>query len=1135
MSEPPRDNIDAEVLCTGMCLPLRSGDQNGNAFPCRSSLDSTRSISSLSDSCSPSPQDVEMLEYRLGQGDPFSKQCSSAPLPQKPGGCHSVGTGTAALDPGDKLAGLSRSAETSWNKNMTFVVIDSQAYRSDGCSEDSSDLSPDLALNEEARQWASQDDRSISDSRGDSAASVSSSSMVMRSSLGQSDSDKPLSASVLGQSSDSSSDLPEAVMVSGALPDVCEGLMDKTQTFPPQKDLASQNLEEKLDSLRDGDAVFPAEDRSMELPCEREEHRDSADGVNEGQRSPADERGTLSEKTFVVIGSEDSDAGCNAQTSTPVQGSENQTFILTSFSESPFQMRRANVESPAVGGRGWQRGTTPAKPTVGSKAPVPMPRKATKAEVKCFPKQPDLKIMKPRAVQRPPPPLKLATPTTSSSRRTSSPAGSLGSHEKTPVAQKAGQKRPAGPDDGNRRRSSSSVSKVFSGKLGGMADGAPALKTKREAAATETYPNPCGSVASDMMVSSRQLLTKANSESRRNGDEGDGLGAKGCSAGKVSETPRVVSSSTLATPSKQPVSSEGGGSRFGVRPSPGKVKSPSPALARGAASASGGKMVPGTSKTRLTERPNVAMVPKLPLNPSLRPPRPLSKLPVKGPPKSPSSSSLASSHSAQQSGALPPSPASGVAVGQSEDKPPRPGAAGGAPPCKAVVKRNRTSSLPGRSAANGSLSRSTVPSPTPPRPSVRPAQRPCSVRPQRPAGPPMVDKTRPRPMTRSQQAQGPPDLLLPDPKASRSGRSQAQCDRQNLQLQQLHQIVASRTQGLEALAVVVQHISTQREEALKRKKELMLELVNLQEELVNSTSSCELLQQEKEELRVTLEGVLQKVQEQHQQDLADLEDRLKAFYSDQWEELHQAYQKEADRCRNLMQQQVDELRSRHEAQRSTVEASHAEAIEKLKEQYEASFEELRKAHEQEVQALNQTMKQAEITLTGQVEELMAENNTLYEKLKAEEERRRVLAEKNQKDSHTLYLEQELESLKVVLDIKNKQLHQQDQKLMQMDKLVETNVKLEESLKKVQQENEDYRVRMDKHAALSRQLSSEQAVLQQCLQKETKVNKRLSMENEELLWKLHNGDLSSPRKLSPTSPFQSPRNSAAFSSHPLPPR
>lgn len=41
----------------------------------------------------------------------------------------------------------------------------------------------------------------------------------------------------------------------------------------------------------------------------------------------------------------------------------------------------------------------------------------------------------------------------------------------------------------------------------------------------------------------------------------------------------------------------------------------------------------------------------------------------------------------------------------------------------------------------------------------------------------------------------------------------------------------------------------------------------------------------------------------------------------------------------------------------------------------------------------------------------------------------------QKDSHTLYLEQELESLKVVLEIKTNQLHQKEKKLMEMDKLV----------------------------------------------------------------------------------------------------
>lgn len=45
----------------------------------------------------------------------------------------------------------------------------------------------------------------------------------------------------------------------------------------------------------------------------------------------------------------------------------------------------------------------------------------------------------------------------------------------------------------------------------------------------------------------------------------------------------------------------------------------------------------------------------------------------------------------------------------------------------------------------------------------------------------------------------------------------------------------------------------------------------------------------------------------------------------------------------------------------------------------------------------------------------------------------------QKDSHTVYLEQELESLKVVLEIKNNQLHQKEKKIMEMDKLVGINL------------------------------------------------------------------------------------------------
>ncbi|KAI4897256.1 hypothetical protein NFI96_024626 [Prochilodus magdalenae] len=403
------------------------------------------------------------------------------------------------------------------------------------------------------------------------------------------------------------------------------------------------------------------------------------------------------------------------------------------------------------------------------------------------------------------------------------------------------------------------------------------------------------------------------------------------------------------------------------------------------------------------------------------------------------------------------------------------------------------------------------------------------------------DKGKAKTTSRSQQqgqANGHPDLVPPETKPRGVEYFKALCEKKNQTIQQLKTSFKTSNRRFEAITIVVQNLCAEHQEVVKRRQELSQELLNLREELVSSVQSCDRLEQEKEDLRTAFDGVLQKVQEQHRSDLADLEERLKTFYSAEWEKVHQTYQEEADKCKAQMEQQLEELRAKHETLRRELEASHEEKVESLKHHYEESFDELKQSHDQEMNTLEKALKDTESTLSNQIEELTTENSLISERLKAEEDRRKELAEKCQKDSHTLYLEQELESLKVVLDIKNKQIHQQDKKLMQLDKLMEKNVKLDESLKKVQQENEDLKARMDRHAALSRQLSTEQAVLQESLQKETKVNKRLSMENEELLWKLQNGDLSSPRKTSPSSPsitLQSPRNSGLFSSAPISPR
>ncbi|NXX41989.1 MTUS1 protein, partial [Tricholaema leucomelas] len=405
---------------------------------------------------------------------------------------------------------------------------------------------------------------------------------------------------------------------------------------------------------------------------------------------------------------------------------------------------------------------------------------------------------------------------------------------------------------------------------------------------------------------------------------------------------------------------------------------------------------------------------------------------------------------------------------------------------------------------------------------------------------PKVDKGKPRsPKSSCIQTRASTDGHSPVTKTAELTQYKTKCETQSGIILQLKKFLTSSNQKFEALTVVIQHLQSKREEALKQQKELSQELVNLRGELVTTSAACEKLERDRNELQVAYEGYLQKLNQKHDSDLAELEERLKQFYTAECEKLQSICIEEAEKYKAQLQEQVDNLNITHENLKVELENSHSEKVEELKKEYESSFSgKCFSAHESERKLLEDSFKEKQELLEKKIDELKCENDSLSEKLKLEEQKQIAKEKANLKNPQIMYLEQELESLKAVLEIKNEKLHQQDIKLMKMEKLLETNTILMDKLKKVQQENEELKARMDKHMELSRQLSTEQAVLQESLEKESKVNKRLSMENEELLWKLHNGDLCSPRKLSPSSPsvpLQSPRNSGNFSSPTVSPR
>ncbi|KAM9194713.1 microtubule-associated tumor suppressor 1 isoform 3-T3 [Dugong dugon] len=400
-----------------------------------------------------------------------------------------------------------------------------------------------------------------------------------------------------------------------------------------------------------------------------------------------------------------------------------------------------------------------------------------------------------------------------------------------------------------------------------------------------------------------------------------------------------------------------------------------------------------------------------------------------------------------------------------------------------------------------------------------------------------VEKGRPKnPKSLCTQTQTSPDVLSAE-KTLELAQYKAKCANQSGFILQLKQLLSCGNTKFEALTVVIQHLLSEREEALKQHKTLSQELVNLRGELVTASTTCEKLEKARNELQIAYEGFVQKLNQQHQTDLTELENRLKEFYTGECEKLQNIYIEEAETYKTQLQEQFDNLNAAHETSKLEIEASHSEKVELLKKAYESSLSEIRKSHEMEKKSLEDLLHEKQESLEKQISDLKSENDTLNEKWKSEEQKRTSREKANLKNPQIMYLEQELESLKAVLEIKNEKLHQQDIKLMKMEKLVDNNAALVDRLKRFQQENEELKARMDKHMAISRQLSTEQAVLQESLEKESKVNKRLSMENEELLWKLHNGDLCSPKR-SPTSsaiPFQSPRNSGSFPSPSVSPR
>ncbi|XP_053528893.1 microtubule-associated tumor suppressor candidate 2 isoform X1 [Artibeus jamaicensis] len=364
-----------------------------------------------------------------------------------------------------------------------------------------------------------------------------------------------------------------------------------------------------------------------------------------------------------------------------------------------------------------------------------------------------------------------------------------------------------------------------------------------------------------------------------------------------------------------------------------------------------------------------------------------------------------------------------------------------------------------------------------------------------------------------------PDLQAREAERQLVQRLKERSEQQARQLGLVQAELRRAVRIFQALAVSTQHFFGKSESALVKGKELSIELANIRDEVAFNTDRCEKLQKEKEELERRFEDEVRKLGWQQQAELQDLQGRLQLQFQEEVTRLQEEHGAQLLRIQRQHQEQVEDITASHEAAFLEMENNHTVAITILQDDHDHKVQELMSTHELEKKELEDNFEKLRLSLQDQVDTLTFQSQSLRDRARRFEEALRKNTEEQLEVALAPYqhLEEDMKSLRQVLEMKNQQIHQQEKKIIELEKLAEKNILLEEKIQVLQQQNEDLKARIDQNTVVTRQLSEENANLQEYVEKETQEKKRLSRTNEELLWKLQTGDPTSPVKLSPTSP------------------
>ncbi|XP_014663495.1 PREDICTED: microtubule-associated tumor suppressor candidate 2-like [Priapulus caudatus] len=380
---------------------------------------------------------------------------------------------------------------------------------------------------------------------------------------------------------------------------------------------------------------------------------------------------------------------------------------------------------------------------------------------------------------------------------------------------------------------------------------------------------------------------------------------------------------------------------------------------------------------------------------------------------------------------------------------------------------------------------------------------------------------------------GPPDVL-PGAQSRLTAAQQevarlsVECETKTGELGVMRSQLTHSTAAFDAMSVLVRYL-TEQLDAFSN-PQLVSELADVRQNLTDANNTICQLKVDQQQLQTTMTYLteqnklqLASLQSHHEEALQSLQEQLKESHCGEMSRVAEKHREEVEEVRAAARRAEEEKVAVYEGRIAELADAHSTYLSQLHEEQSSRVAEL-----VESQKRDTAHTESQHDLVRQ--ELMDELKEFELHFEALKQRSKDIEEALLKDTDTKIqivlakfkdLPAEVESLKMVVGMRNEEIRQLRTENNEIKKELEQLPIARDRILFLEQRNEDLKALVCITKENERQLTHDQIKLRTHFNKESQANKRLSMENEQLQWRLHQEPCDAVRRHSSRSGGSSP--------------